>query len=104
MGYVGKDCSSSQKKLCCYCGRKGSHNRCLSPQKLTRQEIENFIAKECSESSENTTTTTTHTKPVKENDQSTDIVDSNAIQCCWPLEREHIVADSNCSNTKGWMD
>ena len=35
------------------------------------------MATECNESSENTTTTTS-TKPVKENDQSTDTVNSNA--------------------------
>ena len=74
VGHVSKDCPSSQKKSCCYYGRKGFHNRCLCPQKFTKQGTESL---ECSESSENITTTT-RTKPVRENDQSTDTVNSNA--------------------------
>ena len=77
VGHVSKDCPSSQKKLCCYCGRKGFHNRCLCPQKFTKQETESLMATKCNESSENTATTTS-TKPVKENNQSTDTVNSNA--------------------------
>ena len=44
---------------------------------FTKQGTESFVATECSESSENITITT-RTKPVRENDQSTDTVNSNA--------------------------
>ena len=77
VGHVAKDCAGAQKKSCCYCGRKGSHNRCVCPQKFTRQETENFMATECSESSENTTTVTSN-ESVKKNNQSTDTVNSSA--------------------------
>ena len=96
VGHISKDCPSSQKKSCCYCGRKGFHNRCLCPQKFTKQETESLMARECNESSENTTTTTS-TKPVKENDQSTDTVNSNAT----PLWRESTAANSNCLQHAG---
>ena len=77
VGHVAKDCAGAQKKSCCYCGRKGSHNRCVCPQKFTRQETENFMATECSESSENTATVTSN-ESVKKNNQSTDTVNSSA--------------------------
>jgi len=38
-----KDCPSSQKKCCCYCGRRGHHNRCLCPQKFGRRATETFV-------------------------------------------------------------
>jgi len=38
-----KDCPSSQKKSCCYCSRRGSHNRCLCPQKFGRQVTDTFM-------------------------------------------------------------
>ena len=38
-----KDCPSGQKKSCCYCSRRESHNRCLCPQKFGRQVTETFI-------------------------------------------------------------
>ena len=66
-----------RKRSCCYCGRKGSHNRCVCPQKFTRQETENFMATECSESSENTATVTSN-ESVKKNNQSKDTVNSSA--------------------------
>ena len=49
MGHVLKDCPSSQKKVCCHCGRKGYHNRCLCPQKFPRQETDAFIGQSSSE-------------------------------------------------------
>ena len=45
--HVSKDCPSSQKKSCCYCGKKGSHNRCLRPQKFTREVTDSFVITEC---------------------------------------------------------
>ena len=38
-----KDCPSSQKKVCCHCGRKRYHNRCLCPQKFPRQETDALL-------------------------------------------------------------
>ena len=43
VGHMLKDCPSSQKKSCCYCSRRGSHNRCLCPQKFGRQSTEAFM-------------------------------------------------------------
>ena len=40
VGHMLKDCPSPQKKICCHCGRKGYHNRCLRPQKFPRQETD----------------------------------------------------------------
>ena len=37
VGHELKDCPSPQKKICCNCGRKGYHNRCLYLQKFPRQ-------------------------------------------------------------------
>ena len=46
VGHVLKDCPSSQKKVCCHCGRKGYHNRCLCPQKFPRQETDALLVME----------------------------------------------------------
>ena len=46
VGHVLKDCPSSQKKVCCHCGRKGYHNRCLYPQKFPRQETDALLVTE----------------------------------------------------------
>ena len=46
VGHVLKDCPSSQKKVCCHCGRKGYHNRCLCPQKFPRQETDALLVTE----------------------------------------------------------
>ena len=43
VGHVLKDCPTSQQKVCCHCGRKGYHNRCLCPQKFPRQETEALL-------------------------------------------------------------
>ena len=40
VGHVLKDCPSPQKKICCHCGRKRYHNRCLCPQKFPKQETD----------------------------------------------------------------
>ena len=54
VGHVLKDCPSSQKKVCCHCGRKGYHNRCLCPQKFPRQETDAFLVRnQVKSSSEN---------------------------------------------------
>ena len=45
VGHVLKDCPTSQKKICCHCGRKGYHNRCLCPQKFPRQETDALLVK-----------------------------------------------------------
>ena len=49
--HVLKDCPSSQKKVCCHCGRKGYHNRCLCPQKFPRQETDALLVTEPGQSS-----------------------------------------------------
>ena len=78
VGHVSKDCPSSQKKSCCYCGKKGSHNRYLCPQKFTRQVTESFVTTKCNVSSDDAIdATATHTESVRETDDSVDIVDSN---------------------------
>ena len=78
LGHVSKDCPSSQKKSCCYCGKKGSHNRCLCPQKFTRQVTESFVTTKCNVSSDDVIdATVTHTESVRETDDSVNIVDSN---------------------------
>ena len=46
VGHVLKDCPSSQKKVCCHCGRKGYHSRCLCPQKFPRQETDALLVTE----------------------------------------------------------
>ena len=51
MGHVLKDCPSSQKKVCCHCGRKGYHNRCLCPQKFPRQETDALLVTDPGQSS-----------------------------------------------------
>ena len=51
VGHVLKDCPSSQNKICCHCGRKGYHNRCLCPQKFPRQETDALLVMEPSQSS-----------------------------------------------------
>ena len=51
VGHVLKDCPSSQKKVCCHCGRKGYHNRCVCPQKFPRQETDALLVTEPGESS-----------------------------------------------------
>ena len=43
VGHVLKDCPISQKKVCCHCGRKGYHNRCLCPEKSPRQETDALL-------------------------------------------------------------
>ena len=50
VGHVLKDCPSSQKKICCHCGRKG-YNRCLCPQKFPRQETDALLVMEPGQSS-----------------------------------------------------
>jgi len=40
VGHMLKNC---QKKSCCYCSRRGSHNRCLCPQKFGRQVTDTFM-------------------------------------------------------------
>ena len=50
VGHVLKDCPSSQK-VCCHCGRKGYHNRCLCPQKFPRQETDALLVTEPGQSS-----------------------------------------------------
>ena len=75
VSHVSKDCPSSQKKSCCYCGKKGSHNRCLCPQKFTRQVTESFVTTESSDDAIDATAT--HTESVRETDNSVNIVDSN---------------------------
>ena len=78
VGHVAKDCAGAQKKSCCYCGRKVLiTDVCVT--KIYRQETENFMATECSESSENTTTVTSN-ESGKKNNQSTDTVNSSATQ------------------------
>ena len=49
VGHVLKDCPSPQKKICCHCGRKGYHNRCLCPQKFPRQGNRCVIGQSSSE-------------------------------------------------------
>ena len=62
VGHVLKDCPSSQKKVCCHCGRKGYHNRCLCPQKFPRQETEALLVMEPGQlSSENNADPTSST-------------------------------------------
>ena len=51
VGHVLKDCPSSQKKVCCHCGIKGYHNRCLCPQKFPRQETDALLVMEPGQSS-----------------------------------------------------
>ena len=51
IGHMSRNCPSSQKKSCCYCGKKGYHNRCLCPHKFTRQETDALIVTEVNESS-----------------------------------------------------
>ena len=51
VGHMLKDCPSSQKKVCCHCGRKGYHNRCLCPQKFPRQETDALLVMEPGQSS-----------------------------------------------------
>ena len=51
VGHVLKDCPSSQKKVCCHCGRKGDYNRCLCPQKFPRQETDALLVMEPGQSS-----------------------------------------------------
>ena len=51
VGHVLKDCPSSQNKVCCHCGRKGYHNRCLCPQKFPRQETDALLVMEPGQSS-----------------------------------------------------
>ena len=77
VGHVSKDCPSSQKKSCCYCGKKGSHNRCLCPQKFTRQVTESFMTTGCNVSSDGIDATVACTEFVKDTDDSINIVDSN---------------------------
>ena len=38
-----KECPSSQKKCCCYCGRRVHHNQCLCPQKFGKPTTEKFV-------------------------------------------------------------
>ena len=62
VGHVLKDCPSSQKKVCCHCGRKLYHNRCLCPQKFPRQETDALLVMEPGQSSsENNTDPTSST-------------------------------------------
>ena len=62
VGHVLKDCPSSQKKVCCHCGRKEYHNRCLCPQKFPRQETDALLVMEPGQlSSENNADPTTST-------------------------------------------
>ena len=51
VGHVLKDCPSSQKKVCCHCGRKRYHNRCLCPRKFPRQETDALLVMEPGQSS-----------------------------------------------------
>ena len=53
VGHVLKDCPSPQKKVCCHCGRKGYHNKCLCPQKFPRQETDALLVTKPGQSSEN---------------------------------------------------
>ena len=39
-GHMMKECPSANKKSCCYCGKRGQHNRCLCPHRFTRPGIE----------------------------------------------------------------
>ena len=50
IGHMSRNCPSFQKS-CCYCGKKGYHNRCLCPHKFTRQETDALIVTEVDESS-----------------------------------------------------
>ena len=47
IGHMMKECPSVHKKSCCYCGRRGNHNRCLCPQKFPNLRTETL---NCSES------------------------------------------------------
>ena len=91
VGHVSKDCPSSQKKSCCYCGKKGSHNRCLCPQKFTRQVTENFMTTGCNVPSDGIDATVACTEFVKDTDDSIKLMLLILIllQCCWPLERRY---------------
>ena len=48
IGHLVKDCPSIDKKACCYCGRRGLHNRCICPQKFGKPETSSFIVSESS--------------------------------------------------------
>ena len=75
VGHMLKDCPSSQKKSCCYCGKRGHHNRCLCPQKFAvRQETDTLTVTKPGESSENSSG---HTGSGNESDQSRAIINSN---------------------------
>ena len=50
VGHTFKNCPSSQKKLCCHCGKKDHHNRCLCPQKFTRRETDTLLVTESGQS------------------------------------------------------
>ena len=51
-----------RRYVCCHCGRKGYHNRCLCPQKFTRQETDALLVMEPGQSSsENNTDPTSST-------------------------------------------
>ena len=58
----------SQKKVCCHCGSKGYHDRCLYPQKFPRQEKDVLLVTEPGQSSyEN------NADPTSSADESTDL-------------------------------
>ena len=90
VGHVSKDCPSSQKKSCYYCGKKDSHNRCLCPQKFTRQVTESFVTFECNVFSDDAIdATTTHTESVRETMILLILLILIPLQCCWLLERRY---------------
>ena len=70
-----KNCPSSQKKVCCHCGKKDHHSRCLCPQKFIRREIDTLLVTESGQSySEKNTIPANSTD---ESTQPTTIINSN---------------------------
>ena len=75
IGHMSRNCPSSQKKSCCYCGKKGYHNRCLCSQKFARQGTDALMVTEVDESSEDSIG---GVSSVYQSNQLTATVNSNA--------------------------
>jgi len=69
VGHFLKNCPSLEKKSCCYCGKRGAHNRCLCPHRFKKQDSDTFVVTEptkfigsgTTDGSRNTAVNTTHT-------------------------------------------